>query len=287
MAADGAQKPGNHPHHHAHIATADEGAPVKQIVIVGAVIAILGGGGLWYLGRKGEDNKLNTMFNSQDARHINTAPGQRGDVTLSDGSKVSIGPATKITIIPKYNEQYRGIKVEGTAAFEVKAAPGVPLELRVGGAALVLNEGAVVGRMYDDEGAGYLKLTSGSGELRAKDVRRQLTGPVAVKIGKDSSITDADAAAADLATSWATGTVAMKGMTLKEALPLFKKYYSLDFKVTDDALLSRPVDLEAQLDSKQKAISALEASAGVKFAYDGSTPTLKDNPGAKKAPAKK
>ena len=129
---------------------------------------------------------------------------------------------------------------------------------------------------------GYIKVTSGSGELRAKDARRQVTGPVAVKISKDSSITDADAAAADLATSWVGGTVKINEMPLKNVLKLFDKYYALNMKVTDEGLLARSVTMEAQLDSKQKAINALEASAGVKFAYDGSTPTLKDDPRAKK-----
>ena len=286
MAGDGGkptQQPhAHHPHHHAHIKTADSGTPVGQIAVVGLVIALLGGGGLWYLNRKGEDNKLNTLFVSAEARHISTVNGQRGDVTLSDGSKLTIGPSTKLTIIPKYNEQYRGVMVEGTTAFEVKDSPAVPLEIRAGGAALVLASGSVVVRSYADEGESYIKIASGSGELRAKDVRRQVTGPVAVKVGKDSSITDADAAAADLATSWVGGTVKINEMPLKGVLKLFDKYYALNMKVTDEGLLARPVTMEAQLDSKQKAISALEASAGVKFAYDGSTPTLKDDPKAKK-----
>jgi hypothetical protein len=45
--------------------------------------------------------------------------------------------------------------------------------------------------------------------------------------------------------------------------------------------------MEAALDSKQKAISALEESAFVKFAYDNNKPTLKDNPAAAAKAAKK
>ena len=109
-----------------------------------------------------------------------------------------------------------------------------------------------------------------------------------MKISKDSTLTDADAIATDVATSWVDGKVVFKGITVKDVLPLFEKYYAMKLQVKDEAILSRPVDMEAQIDSKSKAISALEASAHVKFAYDGTTPTLKDDPaGAAKAAVKK
>ena len=275
-----------HSKHHAHIKTADAGMPVGQIATVGLIVAVLGGGGLWWLNRKGEDNKLNTLFASKDVRIIPTMNGQRGDITLSDGSKLNIGPSTKLTIIPKYNDLYRGVKVEGSASFDVKPSPNIPLEVRAGGATFVLNEGAFVVRGYDDEDV-ILKLTAGSGEVRAKGTRRQLTAPAAVKIAKDSTLTDADMAAADVATSWVDGKVVFKGITLKEVLPLFVRYYAMNIEVKDAALLSRPVNMEAQLDSKQKAITALEQSAFVKFAYDGSKPMLKDDPAAAARGAKK
>lgn len=283
MAGDG----GAHKHH-AKIKTADSGMPIKQVATVGIVVAILGGGALWMLNRAGEDNKLNTMFASKDVRNISTSNGQSGDVTLSDGTKLKIGAATKLTIIPKYNELYRGVKVEGTAGFDVKASANIPLEVRAAGASLVINEGAFVVRSFPDESAAIIKLTSGTGEIRAKNVRRQLTAPAAVTIATDSTLTDADATAADVATAWVDGKVVFKGITVKDVIPLFEKYYAMKLQVKDDAILSRPVDMEAQIDSKSKAISALEASAHVKFTYDGTTPTLKDDPaGAAKAAAKK
>ncbi|MEA3244657.1 MAG: FecR domain-containing protein [Gemmatimonadota bacterium] len=284
-------QPGDHPHphHHAHIASADEGAPIGQIVTVGLIVAVLGGAGLWYLNRKGEDNRLNTLFNSSDARHIGTSNGQRGNVTLSDGSTLQIGPATKLTIIPDYNKQYRGIMVDGTMSMDVKAVPNTPLEIRAGGGAIVLDEGSVVVRSYADEGDGYIKLTAGKGLVRAKEARREVTAPAVLHIGKDSTLSDANQGEADLATSWATGKVEIKDMPLKDVLTLFTKYYALTMKVADDAMLTRPVTMEADLDSKQKAIDALQAAAFVKFGYDGSTPMLRDDPAAaaKAAKAKK
>ncbi|MCC7195885.1 MAG: FecR domain-containing protein [Gemmatimonadaceae bacterium] len=282
-------KPGAQPHHHAHIGTADQGAPIGQIITVGLIVAVLGGGGLWYLNRKGEDNRLNTLFKSSEVRHIGTSNGQRGEVTLSDGSTLKIGPATQLTIIPNYNENFRGIMVDGTIAMDVKASPGTPIEIRGGGGAMVLDEGSVVVRSYGDEGDATFKVISGKAVIRAKEARREVTGPVTLYVSKDSVLSDANPAKADLATSWATGKVEIKDTPLKEVLVLFNKYYALNLKVADDALLTRSVTMEADLDSKQKAIDALQAAAFVKFGYDGSTPILRDDPAAaaKAAKAKK
>lgn len=264
-------------HHQSQMGNVGTGAPRGQILVVALIVAVFGGAGLWYLNRKGADNKLNVLFKSSDVRKISTSNGQRGNVTLSDGSTLSIGPATSLIIIPDYNASYRGIQVDGTVAFDVKESPNTPLEVRAGGAAVVLDSGSLVVRSYPDEAEGTIYLKTGSALVRAKDARRQVTAPARLHIGKDSTITDADSASAELATSWSTGTVQLKDMPLKDVLTLFTKYYALTMKA-EDALLTRPVTLEANLDSKQKAIDALEASANVKFGYDGSQPVLRDNP---------
>jgi ferric-dicitrate binding protein FerR (iron transport regulator) len=293
MAGEGG-KPKNEPHafhssHHAHIRTADSGGGSNQILIVAVIVAIVGGGGIWYLNRAGEDNKLNTLFNSQDARKMPTNNGQIGTVTLSDGSALSIAPATKLTIIPDYNKQYRGIKVEGGLKIDVKSSPNTPLELRAGGAALVLNEGSVVARAYPDEDEAYIRVVSGSGEVRAKEARRQLTGPVTIKVAKDSTISDADAAAADGALAFADNKVMLTNVPLGKALPLLQKYYGFNPDVPDKALLDRPVTMEGTLGgSNKEAIKALEAAAFVKFTYEGTNPKpiLKDDPAAAAKAAK-
>lgn len=278
---------GEAPKPHRRAAVPDASGGGSQVWIVLGLVAVLGGGGIWYLNRAGEDNKLNSLFASADARKPSTSNGQRGNMTLGDGSQLSIAPGTKLVIIPDYNKQYRGIKVEGGLKVEVKESANTPLELRAGGAALVLNSGTVIARAYPDEADAYIKLTEGSGEIRAKEARRQITAPATIRIGKDSTISDADAAAADAATAFADGKVVWNNMKLGEVLPLFNRWFSLNMEVADKALLDRPVSMTAEFDSKQKAIDALQAAAFVKFGYDGTKPMLRDDPAAAAKAAKK
>jgi ferric-dicitrate binding protein FerR (iron transport regulator) len=280
---------GEAPKAHRRAAVPDASGGSSQLYVVLGLVAVLGGGGIWYLNRAGEDNKLNTLFVSQDARKINTNNGQLGEITLSDGSMLSIAPATKLTIIPDYNKVYRGIKTEGGLKIDVKESANTPLELRAGGAALVISEGSVVARAYPDEDAAYIRLVSGTAELRAKEVRRQLTGPATIKVGKDSSVSDADAAAADAATAFSDKKVVINNMPLSAVLPLLQKYYALNPDVPDKALLERMVTMEGTLGgSNKEAIAALEKAAFVKFTYEGTNPKpiLKDDPAAAARAAK-
>jgi ferric-dicitrate binding protein FerR (iron transport regulator) len=270
----------------AHVGDTSAGGN-KQIIIVALIAAVGGGAGIWYLNRAGEDNKLNSLFNSAEARKISTSSGQRGNITLSDGSTLSIAPATKLTVIPDYNKTHRGVKVEGGLQMGVKASANTPLEMRVGGAALVLNEGSVIARAYPDEGDAYIKITEGSAEVRAKEVRRQITAPASLHVSKDSMLTDADAATVDAATAFADGKLTINNQPLSAVLPLFQKYYALTVEA-DKSLLDRPVTMTAGLDSKSDAIKALEASAFVKFTYEGTNPkpVLRDDPAAAAKAAK-
>ena len=77
-----------------------------------------------------------------------------------------------------------------------------------------------------------------------------------------------------------------RDLPLGDVLPLFNRYYAMTIEVKDKSLLTRAVTMEAALDSKLKAIAALEASAFVKFAYDGQSPVLRDDPAAAAKAAK-
>jgi ferric-dicitrate binding protein FerR (iron transport regulator) len=260
-----------------HIAHVQTGTPISQMIVVGLIVVVLAGVGIWWLNRKSEGGALNTLFVSKDARNIATVNGQRGDITLSDSTVVRIGPATKLIIIPEYNERYRGIRVEGTAAVSVGRS-NTPLEVRVGNAAVVARSTAFVVRGYPDEDEVFIKLTEGNVYVRVGDTRRDMTAPSAIQVAKDGTISEPSADAIDQATMWADGKVVFRNLPLKDVLPRFDKYYALKMKVADDAILSRSVTMEAEIDSKLKAIAALEKSAMVKFGYDGTTPMLRDAP---------
>ena len=61
---------------------------------------------------------------------MTTSPGQMTTwTTLGDGSKMKVGPETKIFVPDAFPDKARVIKVEGTAQFDVAKSPdGRPSE---------------------------------------------------------------------------------------------------------------------------------------------------------------
>jgi hypothetical protein len=71
-------------------------------------------------------------------------------------------------------------------------------------------------------------------------------------------------------------------------LPLITRWYGLEIKVPDQALLARPVTASASLESSREAIAAIERSAKLAFDYEGKTMILRDaGTAAPKAAGKK
>jgi len=62
------------------------------------------------------------------------------------------------------------------------------------------------------------------------------------------------------------------------------RWFNYDVKVIDPPLFEREASFDVPLDSSRLAISQVEKSANVKFAYEGETKVFRDASG--KAPAK-
>jgi ferric-dicitrate binding protein FerR (iron transport regulator) len=83
--------------------------------------------------------------------------------------------------------------------------------------------------------------------------------------------------------NWIDGRITIPATTLRNAVAGLTRWFAFDVKVVDLPLLERPAALDVPLDSSRLAISQVEQSANVKFAYEGETKVFKDAaPGAKK-----
>jgi len=70
---------------------------------------------------------------------------------------------------------------------------------------------------------------------------------------------------------------------LRTVVEALTRWFNYDVKVTDLPLLDREASFSVPLDSSRLAISQVESSANVKFAYEGDTKVFRD---AKPADAK-
>ncbi|HMA22778.1 MAG TPA: FecR family protein, partial [Gemmatimonadaceae bacterium] len=98
-------------------------------IIIGVVALAVALAGAVYMNRLGEDDAILSAVSAQGIQPIASSPGQIGSLTLGDGTKMRIGPETKVFIPDGFPTKIRAIKVEGAAHFDV--ADGQALPFRV------------------------------------------------------------------------------------------------------------------------------------------------------------
>src|SRR5687768_12263336 len=95
------------------------------IRIAATVVLLLGAGLLWRVTQSGPDTPTAPQT-------FATAVGQTDSVTLSDGTRVVLAPASRLTIAIDYNEKDRLVRLEGEALFDVPHDDSKPFTVLAG-----------------------------------------------------------------------------------------------------------------------------------------------------------
>ena len=179
----------------------------------------------------------------------------------------------------------RAIRVDGSASFEV--APGQPLPFRV-----------VANHTHFIATGTKFAISAYPADSSAKVLVQE--GSVTVKSGKQTAAVAANQAmVADAkgiralpdeqkgeAFAWVNGQVTAHGSS-RHVVEALTRWFNYDVKVVDRPLLDREAAFDVPLDSSRLAISQVEKSANVKFAYEGETKVFRDAGGkGAAAPAK-
>jgi ferric-dicitrate binding protein FerR (iron transport regulator) len=252
-------------------------------VVVGVFALAISVGGVLYFDRLGEDDVQLALVANQSIQPITSASGQIGTTKLPDGSGMTLGPETKIWVPETFGTKSRVVKVEGTAAFDVK--PGMELPFRV-----------VARRMhFIATGTKFVISTFNPDSLAMVLVQE---GSVTIKAGKNTAVATAgQAMVADAskgirpatdderaeAFNWVDRRVTVRNKQLRYVVDQMTRWFNYDIKVPDIPLLDRMASIDVPLDSSRLAITQVEQSANVKFAYEGETKVFRDaTPAAKK-----
>jgi transmembrane sensor len=203
------------------------------------------------------------------ARHA-TAVGQRDSLRLPDGTRVVLGPATRLDVPAGYGRGARTVTLDGEAYFAVVHDAARPFTVRAGPAVVRdLGTAFVVRGSHADrvtvavtEGSVRLEAAapaeSGQPETVQPPVRRPRadTAGVLLRAG-DRGLVDrprgapgagplaarvsrlAPAAAPDDETAWTTGRLVFRDAPLAEVSDALRRWYGVELRVTDPTLAGR------------------------------------------------
>jgi len=232
------------------------------LAAAGAVLAV--GLGAWWVGRA----RLTVH---------QTGIGQRETITLADGTRVTLAPATRLAFRPDFGRDKRELELEGRAWFEVTHDATRPFRVLAAGTWVedLGTEFEIVAAPRTTE----LQVAVMSGSVVLKPTKRSTQpttlGPrdvATVSAGGVSRVTHA--APVERLVSWRLGTLAFEDRPLGEVLSELERWYDVTFDAAA-TLVGRRFTGDLPTSNLRQALEVITtALAPVTTSTSGRTVTL-------------
>jgi len=207
-------------------------------------------------------------------REIATSTGQRATIDLADGSRVILGPRSRISTPEHFGEGPRDVTLEGEAYFEVRHDSTHPFRVHTaGGIAEDIGTRFVV-RAYAGEPA--LRVVVAEGRV---SVTRSGGAPVALGAGQLASFDAAGTASVrpvDTAAyvAFSDGRVVFDGTPLDEVVSELGRWYDLDVRLAAPEFAGRHISASFTGLAEDDVLGAVAAAAGLRYTRQGRTVTF-------------
>jgi transmembrane sensor len=243
-----------------------------QIIRIAASIVVVAGAlSLWWSTRSSQvDVRPATLVT------VATAAGERKDITLRDGSRVTLNAVSSITYDTSATGA-RDLTLDGEAYFEVRHDARRPFRVLAHGSVtedvgtrfvvrayrelprteVAVAEGMVrLARMAGDTSSHLLT----AGQVGTLDAH----GPPRVSQGAEG----------ERYFGWMRGVLAFEGVPLRDAVPLLERRYGVSVALADSALANRRVFARFEHEPVEQAMDAIALALGAVLEKDGRTFTL-------------
>jgi ferric-dicitrate binding protein FerR (iron transport regulator) len=248
--------------------------PLIGIGVVGLLLSV---GGALYMSRLGEDDAVASAVSVSGLEPIAaSSPGQIGSTTLADGTKMKIGPETKVTLPDGFPTKIRAVKVDGTAQFEVAAGQVLPFRVVAKRMHFIATGTKFVISAYPNDSGAGVKVLEGTVTVKSSGKTSVVTANQTLIVDRSGTMKPASEAEAASDFGWVDGQIAFQNRQMREIIAQMSRWFNIDVKVPDLPLLDREGSFAVSLDSSKAAITQVEKSANVKFGFEGETRVFRD-----------
>jgi ferric-dicitrate binding protein FerR (iron transport regulator) len=275
MAGDARAKVAHEAAEHFKKATKKRSAAAVAGIWLGVLAAVAGG--VWGINAYVNADMLARQVASDHVRIIGTGTGQRGNVTLDDGTTAMFGAESRARVPTKFGEIIRGIGLDGAAEFTVAneakpfqvLAKNVRVTVEGPGTVVALNAYADGDMVFARVKQGTAKVDIDGGESRT------LTAGQSLAVSKDGDGSTPDERHIAEAFGYLDERFVQTKKPLKAMLASIRRWYGVSLSVKDTTLAARVIDsLAAPLTSSTEAIKAIEAASGLVFGWEGKNMVL-------------
>jgi len=210
------------------------------------------------------------------ARVYTTAVGQRDSILLADGSRIILGPDSRLTVPSDYGTSTRSLELQGDGYFDVQHNAAKPFAVRVG-RAIVEDIGTTFTIESDAGDTTTVAVLSGSvrlrvngsaataGEILAAGDRGSLAAQGEVR-AYPHTVTD-DAA-------WTTGRLVFRDASLARVAGELHRWYGVELHVADSSLIHRTVNTSFNGEPIDEVLKIIGMALGVRIDRQGDSATV-------------
>ena len=261
--------------------------------VVGIVALGLSVAGVLYVDRLGEDDAVLAAVSSASIQPVQSSSGQIGSVTLNDGTKMRMGPETKVWEPDGFPDKIRAVRVEGTAQFDVAPNRKLPFRVVAKRVHVIATGTSFVVSAYAADSGILVMVREGSVTVKSGKQSTTVAANQVLFVDRSTMRAATDDERAQRL-GWIDGHVAATHKQLRDVIAQLSRWFNLDIKVPDLRLLDRDASFSVSLDSSRLAIEQVEKSAeeivrglekvyalkGVKVQYasEGDTRIFRDAP---------
>ena len=211
------------------------------------------------------------------ARTYTTGVGQRDSVRLADGTRIVLGPDTRLTVLADYGTTSRSVELRGDGYFDVVHDAAKPFAVRVG-QAVVEDIGTTFSVESDDAEATSVSVVTGS--VRLRRAQSEPASGVVLAAGDRGSIDEAGRASAqqhvvrDEDVAWTRGQLVFRDAPLSRVANELRRWYGVTLRVNDSALLNTPVSTSFAGEPADRVLDIIGLTLGARVQRQGDTATL-------------
>jgi transmembrane sensor len=203
--------------------------------------------------------------------------GKRASTQLPDGSRVLLGPGSRLTIAAGFAEGRREVALLGDAHFDVRHDVAHPFVVRALDA--VISDVGTAFAVHGDQDDGVLvSVSSGAVELkRSSNAGAGIllgTGDLGV-VDPDGTIAVQRGGASAEDTAWTQGRLVFRDASLAKVRADLRRWYGVELVSTDSTLARRHVTASFLNDSRRQVLKVITLALGASYEARGDTVLLR------------
>ena len=206
-----------------------------------------------------------------------TAVGQRDSLTLTDGSRIMLGPDTRLIVPPGFGSGSRQVQLHGDAYFEVRHDATQPFTVHVG-SAIIQDVGTTFAVESDDGDTTHVAVVSGRVRLRSASEPGapgvELNGGDRGSIDPLGHATVSRHGIRDADTAWTTGQLVFRDASVARVAAEIRRWYGVQLRVTDSSLFNKHVTMSFNREPVDQVLEIIGATLGARVELRGDTATL-------------